>query len=345
MRHRLVLPGLLLLAAAVITSGSNIKKETSAQIVGSPPAGKIYHGVYPGGMNQPENSIVKTDLEVYQQAVGKKAAWVYVPNNWSVSRSFPLATADWVRQNGSIPFIRLMLRSSEQNNVAEPTFTLDRIIGGEFDEDLRAWARSAKEFKTPLLAEYGTEVNGKWFPWNGIWNDKAAGPEKFKQAYRHIVQIMREEKADNVLWVFHVNDRDDPAQAWNRFENYYPGDEWIDWLGLSVYGPQKKTGWNRTPFRKLMDKAYGRLVKLNPDKPIALLEFGITDNNWRVNQSAWADKALKDLVNRRWPRLIGFAWWNEAWQNGNDPADITNMRVQDNPALAKVFEKWVGRND
>ena len=28
------------------------------------------------------------------------------------------------------------------------------------------------------------------------------------------------------------------SSDWNKFENYYPGDEWIDWVGASVYGRQ-----------------------------------------------------------------------------------------------------------
>jgi hypothetical protein len=40
--------------------------------------------------------------------------------------------------------------------------------------------------------------------------------------------------------------------------------------------------------------------------------------------------------------VIGFAWWNAAWQNDANPLNDTSMRVQDNPALAAVFKKYVG---
>ena len=42
--------------------------------------------------------------------------------------------------------------------------------------------------------------------------------------------------------------------------------------------------------------------------------------------------------------MIGFSWWNERWENDNKPAHDTNMRVQDNPALADVFQTLVGAN-
>ena len=317
----------------------------SAGPITAPPPGQLYHGVFPGGVNRNEDAIDPAGLASYQQTAGKKAAWVYFSHNWFRDRAFPAATAGWIRDNGSLPFIRLMLRSSEELNTAEAVFTLDRINHGDFDADLKAWARSAKEFKTPILAEYGTEVNGRWFAWNGSWNGSAeAGPEKFKRAYRRIIQIARDEQADNLLWVFHVNYNDDPDEAWNRLENYYPGGAWIDWVGVSVYGAQKPSGEANAGFRELMDAVYPRLVKLAPGKPIAVLEFGVTSLDKKIDQAGWANRALKDLTGRRWPRVIGFAWWNEAWHNGGDPGFDTNMRIQDNPALAKVFKQRVGAN-
>jgi beta-mannanase len=86
--------------------------------------------------------------------------------------------------------------------------------------------------------EWGTEPNGKWFSWNGRWNGGARiGPAKYVTAYRHIVDLMRNEGADNVQWVWHVNWFDEPEQKWNAFENYFPGENYCDWVALSVYGP------------------------------------------------------------------------------------------------------------
>ncbi len=300
----------------------------------SPPGGKLYHGVYPGGAFLPEDIVTKAELTSYQALAGKKAAWVYFSDDWSRSRAFPAETAGWIRENGSVPFIRLMPRGNTQ---------LEQIAGGEFDGNLRAWFAAAKAFRTPLLVEYGTEVNGRWFPWNGTWNGRAAGPDKFKNAYRHLVKLAREQGATNITWVFHVNYKDDPVADWDRLENYYPGDEWVDWLGVSVYGAQKPRSLINIPFRTLMDRAYARLVKMSPAKPVVVLEFGVTSLNKLVNQAGWADQALSDLSRPRWPRVIGFAWWNEAWHNYNPAYDV-NMRVEDNPALAKVFRKRIAEN-
>jgi hypothetical protein len=75
---------------------------------------------------------------------------------------------------------------------------------------------------------------------------------------------------------------------------------------------------------------------------IVVLEFGATKNKPYSDQAVWAEQALSDPVQNRWPRVMGFSWWNEAWQNDDNPQHDASMRLQDNPALAAVFQKWVG---
>ena len=155
--------------------------------------------------------------------------------------------------------------------------------------------------------------------------------------------MVRGADATNIIWVFHVNNEDIPEKSWNRFEQYYPGDQWVDWLGVSVYGPQTPMDNDYESFQHALNRVYARLAGLTADKPIAVLEFGVADNNPRFNQASWANKALRDLTKFRWPRIIGFSWWNEAWENDNNPAHDTTMRVQDNPNLARIFKRRVGR--
>ncbi len=320
-----------------------------------PPEGYLYHGVYPGGVSGEESDLTLSDLRAYEEAAGKRAAWVYFSHNWYEGRDFPLRTATWIREAGSVPFIRLMLRSSPEQNVPEPLFTLQAILDGTFDGDLQDWCTAARRFDTPLLVEYGTEVNGAWFPWNGTWHgggetqgygdpSKADGPERFVDAYRHIIQICRQAGAHNLTWVFHVNANDWPDESWNALEHYYPGDEWIDWIGISNYGAQTPLDDYCDEFRLGIDAVYPRIQALAAHKPIIIAEFGVTQGNPLCDQALWARRALSDLISFRWPRLIGFSWWNEQWQNDENPAHDTTMRLQDNAELAAAFQEMVGSN-
>jgi hypothetical protein len=90
-----------------------------------------------------------------------------------------------------------------------------------------------------------------------------------------------------------------------------------------------------------MDWVYGRLRKL-ADKPIVVSEFGNIRDPLQVS---WAIDALADITGGRWPKLIGFSWWNAAFFNDPNPDLRSDMRLQNNPGLAAVFRKYVGRND
>lgn len=324
-------------------------------MLASPPPGYLYHGVHITNASSQDDKISSADLSSYEQIVGKTAAWVDIPNHWFQSREFPLTAASWIRDTGSIPFIRLMLWSAAQENRQEPLFTLDEILKGTFDNDLQKWAQSARAFASPIIVDFGPEVNGSWYPWNGWWNGRDVkvsygdpsypdGPERFRDAYRHIINLMRHEKVINITWVFHVNYNDYPGEDWNRFENYYPGDDYIDWIGISVYGAQQPASNEWPGFSDIMHELYPRLSGLSALKPIVLVEFGVAQNNPLGSQALWVQQTLTDLVNNRWPRIIGFSWWNKAWQNNSNPHLDTTMRVQDNPSLAIVFQNLVGKH-
>jgi hypothetical protein len=329
------------LTCALVIKTLGAQTETDTQKVCAV-KGKLYHGVFPGGKTGAEDDITPADVDIYEKTVGQKVAWVYFSNNWYKSREFPRETAEWIRARGAVPFVRLMLRSDPEENHAEKLYNLKAILAGKFDTDFKNWALQAKQFGTPVLVEWGTECNGQWFSWSAKWNNDPSqhnGPQRFAAAFRHIVQLTRVQGATNLTWVFHPDAHDDPAEEWNRFENYYPGNDVVDWIGFSAYGPQKPMDTEAQSFREMADPCYQRLVKMAPAKPIFVLEFGCTAGSKAVTPDHWAEEALADLLGGRWPNIAGFSWWNEGWKNDKAPAHDTNMRVQGTPALGRVFKR------
>jgi len=312
-----------------------------------PPRGCQYHGVYPGGRTGNEDDIRLSDVTSYEAAAGAPVAWVFFSNNWYRSRAFPAAQATWIRDHGAVPYIRLMLRHNTneltRSDGPDRSFPLSAIIAGRFDADLRRWAAAARDYGGPLLVEYGTEMNGFWFSWNATHNGHDRGAVKFRAAYRHIVELMRRRGADNISWVFHVNNDDQPARPWNRMEQYYPGDHYIDWLAVSVYGSLLPTEhWNES-FRAGLARAYRRLAAMAPTKPIAVAEFGVTKGNPRVDPTGWARRAFTTLASGDFPRIRGFSWWNERWSNDAVAAHDSDLRIQDVSGMSDVFSAALAR--
>src|ERR1051325_8301382 len=247
----------LVFAIGIATLGILVAQVGVAKVA-VPPAGSFYHGFYYDGPATNEHDVTPADVARYAVVIGQKTAWVFFSNNWFESKKFPEEMCEWIRAMGKIPYIRLMLRSDLDQGHPEKKFTLENIIAGKFDADLRAWASAAKRFGSTILIEWGTEPNGDWFAWNGKWNGGAKlGPIRYLTAYRHLVDLIRGEGADNLQWIWHVNWFDEPDTKCNRFENYYPGDSYCDWVALSVYGPltpMTKDGTESFHFK--MNQAY-----------------------------------------------------------------------------------------
>jgi hypothetical protein len=151
---------------------------------------------------------------------------------------------------------------------------------------------------------------------------------------------MRAEGANNLQWIWHVNWLDEPEKGWNRFENYFPGEDYCDWVALSAYGPttpMTTDGTESLAFK--MREAYPRLVKLAPGKPIIIAELGCDLHNRHVNAANWAKAALEDLFASRWPGVIGFCWWNEGWQNDDRKKHDTDMIVLHDVDVTRVFHE------
>jgi len=111
----------------------------------------------------------------------------------------------WVRDLGKIPYVRLMLRSDVDQKHGEKSFSLENIIAGQFDVDLRAWARDAKAFGSPDFDRVGDRTKWNWFSWNGKWNGGSVeGTEAIHRRVSAHVDLMRSEGADNLTWVWHA---------------------------------------------------------------------------------------------------------------------------------------------
>jgi hypothetical protein len=270
-----------------------------------PPAHGMYHAAFPDFCPE-EDCVSAARIRAFEALTRKRIVWAYFSDNWFDGIHFPEAKvrAIWSVHH-TIPFIRLMPRGNWDEGCRDKTYPLARIVAGDFDVALRQYARDAAASDVPLLMEFGTEANGDWFPWSGPCN---GGPSVFKAAWRHVVGVFRAQGATNVTWVLHL-DASEPGSI----AAYYPGAQWVDWVGLSAYGAQQP-GDPWTSFREVFAPGYRALSRAVPNKPIALLEFGAVSLLGR-DKSAWIANAFKELRSGRYPRLTAVSYWHSNWTN------------------------------
>ena len=117
------------------------------------------------------------------------------------------------------------------------------------------------------------------------------GPELFKRAYRYVVDRVRARGARNIQWMFQTNNYSFPMDTWNFAPAYYPGSDYVDWLGLSVYGQQ----FNDEPwadFLALVDWPYQEIAQLDPKKPIMIAEWATGEFPNSGDKAKWIREAF-----------------------------------------------------
>lgn len=318
----------------------------------------LIHGVFVSERGSPEDSVPEDQIEAYIEAVGQSPAFVYFTNNWfavPVGDRFPHDPVQRITDRGAVPIVRLMLRSSD-DVVSEPSqekvYTLTAIAEGHFDSDLRLWGQNAAQFPK-LYVEFGTEMNGDWFHYNARWNGQADGGDLFQKAYRRVVEQIRlgaGPDAERIGFVFHINAESFPDLPWNAPERYYPGDDVVDLLALSVYGAlssYEAASTNPALFGSTFESGLKTLRQISGDKPIFLIEFG--SDIHAGGADIWADAVFQMLLETELGHdLAGFSWWNSSWENwiqdtnGNwSQLRPTDMRVESDAALSDVFKRWL----
>jgi beta-mannanase len=295
-------------------------------------------------------------IEEFETMVGKHQAIIASSSYWG-EQSFPTRNLNVIWRHGAMPLVFWSPwdRPYTQNRGPDK-FSLKEIIAGKWDGYIDKWGDSAREFGKPMIVVFGVEMNGDWFPWSGWFYgadewvgekpDVWEGPEHFKKAYRHVVDRVRARGAANVKWMFHTNNYSYPLDTWNFAPAYYPGSDYVDWLGMSVYGQQFKDEPN-PDIPSLVDWPYKELCGLDPDKPVMIAEWATGDFPFSADEKGmlkpeWIKQAL-DLFRTRYPRVKAAVYWHERWQNPDQT--YSNLRVNSSVESLKAYREGVAHPD
>jgi endoglucanase len=162
--------------------------------------------------------------------------------------------------------------------------------------------------KSKLILRWGHEME-LWETSRYPWASKNS--ELYIQAYQKWVDTCRI-YSKKILYMF------SPASN-NGQEKYYPGDSYVDYIGMSWYSYPAYEWYTYKEvynFYKIMDDKYNRLVRYN--KPIIAAEFGVAGSNDHKKEMLSVLKNKKEL-KAKYPNLVGITLFNdktESWVPG-----------------------------
>lgn len=209
------------------------------------PANGMYFGAY---IEQDEiASHGSNKYQIFNEMTAKQHSIFFKYHNYG--EPFPSSFADNVRNAGAAVHLAL-----------EPNKGLDRVMDNDY---LRQFARDAKDSGVPIFLRFASEMNGDWVAWS-------KNPDQYIKKFRLVSKIMKEE-APNVVLVWVPN-----SVPVHNIKDYYPGDEWVDWVGVNLYSVPYFNGNRQQPADHvnpldLLDYVYDQHANR---KPIMIGEYG-----------------------------------------------------------------------
>ena len=171
----------------------------------------------------------------------------------------------------------------------------DGIADGAYDATMRSICEVLAALNSPLTLRWGHEMdddNGQ-FIWAG-WR-----PDDYIAAYRRMMDIARDAVPGiNLMW---------SPLGDAGMEDYYPGDDYVDLTGLSVFGLQAwdHANYNRDrSFAEILEPRYARAETFG--KPIVVAELGYSGDAAYV--AAWNNAVRSQAA--QFPALVGVVYFN-----------------------------------
>jgi Glycosyl hydrolase family 26 len=302
MRSRLVMLLAVLIAAAGLTlTAVRLVAKTNTPAVAHAslsPSLASYLGVYEDGSPPDLRPIGDFTHTVSRQPnlVGYFSGW---------AQPFASGFANRLRAHGIIPFVQI-----------DPTYaSVPAIAAGEYDDYLRSYALSVRDFRHAVVIGFGHEMNAPWYSW-GYGHVR---PAVFVAAWRHIVDIFRSEGADNVTWLWTINQN---RPGTGPIASWWPGAKYVTWVGIDGYYFRPSDTF-ATVFGSTI-----RQVRALTTKPILLSETA-------VGPRAGQFSKIGDLFSgMRQYQTLGLVWFDKVQNDGIYHQD---WRIENDPQADAAF--------
>jgi hypothetical protein len=251
---------------------------------------------FPYGYNWP---LVLGDLE---SALGRRVPGVTVFSDWT--QPFPDLDAREARARG-----KTLQVTWEPWHFSNPSAVQLRDIGaGKYDAYIDSWATSARSFGGELWIRFGHEMNGNWYPWSLSAQNGDNAP--FLKAYRRIHDRFRKAGASNVRWVWCFNAESVPQAAWNDPKRAYPGDDYVDAIGMDGYNFGDTTAHSKwQSFEQIFAAPYALATQTWPRKPLFISETGCSSTGG--DKARWL-REMDETLRTRFSRVESVTWFEAA---------------------------------
>jgi len=173
----------------------------------------------------------------------------------------------------------------------------DKVARGEHDDVIKHIAEFLKKYPHhPYLIRIGYEFDGSWNHYEA---------EHFKGAWKRVVDVLKAEGVPDFATVFGSST---PGLAYETWEAYYPGVDYVDWVGYSYF-------WTPPDTMKLHGLDFARANQ----HPVLMAECAprgkfIGQDSAETLWSEWFGPVFEHIEKNQ-DVIKGFAYINCNWQS------------------------------
>lgn len=188
------------------------------------------------------------------------------------------------------------------------------IAAGESDAYTKEYATAVRELNLPVVISFADEFNGHWEK----WGTEHTTPEEYVAAWRRVHDTFVDVGASNVIWAWSPNIVNPVSEV--ELEPYYPGDGYVDWIGLIGYWTLEEDSAFDSVFGPTRDR-----VRAFTGKPMLLLETAaMAGERRRADIRNLFEGVTAD------DDMLGFVWFNHKkradWRLEASPLALEEFR-------------------
>lgn len=283
------------------------------------------------GFFDPQSAYGKLDeIKAYEEALDYKFPIIltyfdFSPSNYTLLKQ----TLEGSWDNGKV--LELTLQTYALPDGSNMMYD---ILQGKYDDAIQYYARTIRNFGHPVLLRLMNEMNGDWCQYSAYHTSKDT--LIYKEVYKYIYGIFKESGADNVIWVWNPNEGSFPNYDWNNELMYYPGDEYVDIVGMTAYNTGTyywEYGERWKSFSALYEKLYAEYCG-RYSQPLMITEFSCAKKGG--DKVAWVENMFDKIDT--YDRIKVAVWWNHVDYRPGTSNISRNYLVDDPAEVLNVFK-------
>ena len=217
-------------------------------------------------------------------------SWNKKTNDWPTSAANKLCGGNGFN---NLPVIQMSYQYTNNNNnlslksdakdFYSPIFDIyrgrdpaDRIglsaMSNIYESTLNKLAKDIKSYGKPVLFRLNNEMNTDWTSYCGLFN--LLDPDLFAATWRILYDIFDKNEVDNCIWIFNPIAKTCPFSSWGEDMCYYPGQKYVQALGLTYYEDNNRNNVNANTFREDYTALYKKNNPAWNKYPWIISEFG-----------------------------------------------------------------------